>query len=105
MIAIHPAAALELMEGAAYYDTSSPGLGAMFEQVANRLLDQIESTPTLFPSHPFATTKSVRRALFPRFPYAFAYAIQDDATPFVLAAEHLKREPGYWSARIATLDS
>jgi hypothetical protein len=55
--------------------------------------------------HPFAKVAGVRRALFvpvARFPFALAYLIHPEGHPYVLAAEHLRREPMYWRARLAT---
>ena len=103
MIEVDPEAALELLDARDYYERARPGLGTLFELVAQRTLDAIESAPERFPAHPFATTPRVRRALFlqpPRFPYAFAYLLRSGRAPYVLAAEHLRRAPVYWSARL-----
>lgn len=103
MIEVDPEAALELLDARDYYERARPGLGAIFELVAQRTLDAIESAPERFPAHPFATTLGVHRALFPRpprFPYAFSYLVRAERGPYVLAAEHLRRSPMYWSARL-----
>lgn len=71
MIEVDPEAALELLDARDYYEGARPGLGAIFELVAQRTLDAIESAQERFPAHPFATTPDVHRALFlrpPRFP-------------------------------------
>jgi hypothetical protein len=81
-------------------------LGLIFEIAMHRTLDAIESNPLAFADHPFATIPDVRRALFappPRFPFALAYLIHPEGHPYVLAAEHLRREPLYWRARLARL--
>lgn len=41
----------------------------------------------------------IRRALFPRFPYAMIFLITDDVI-HVLAVAHQYRAPGYWLYRI-----
>jgi hypothetical protein len=103
VIEVDPEAALELLDARDYCERARPGLGAIFELVAQRTLDAIESAPERFPAPPFATTPGVHRALFlrpPRFPYAFSYPVRAEQGPYVLAAEHLRRAPMYWSARL-----
>jgi hypothetical protein len=103
MIVVDPEAALELLEARDYYEGQRPTLGGVFTLVAQRTLDGIEANPDRFPVHAFATTAGVRRALFlrpPRFPYAFAYMIHPNGYPYVLAVEHLRREPMYWATRL-----
>jgi hypothetical protein len=103
VIEIDPEAALELLDARDYYERARPGLGAVFELVAQRTLDAIESSPEQFPAHPFATTPGVHRAIFlrpPRFPFALSYLVRAERGPYVLAAEHLRRAPMYWSARL-----
>lgn len=103
MIEVDPEAALELLDARNFYEQRRSGLGVIFELAAQRTLDAIEATPESYPSHPFAKTPGVRRALFlrpPRFPFAFAYVLRaTTGNPYVLAAEHLRREPTYWAGR------
>ena len=33
-------------------------------------------------------------------PYAFSYLLRPGKAPYVLAAEHLRREPMYWAMRL-----
>jgi hypothetical protein len=103
VIEVDPEAALELLDARDHYERARPRLGAIFELVAQRTLDAIENAPERFPAHPFATTPGVRRALFlrpPMFPYALSYLVRSERGPYVLAAEHLRRAPMYWSARL-----
>jgi hypothetical protein len=105
MIVVDPEAALELLDARDYYDLRRTGFAAVFERVAQRTLDAIEANPEGFPRHRFAKTPGVRRAIFvppPRFPFAFAYMMHRDGYPYVLAAEHLRREPLYWTTRLRT---
>ncbi len=107
MIEVDPEAVLELLDARDYYEERRPGLGAVFELVAQRTLDAIEAAPSTFPEHPFAKTPGVRRALFirpPRFPFALAYLMHPNGYPYILAAEHLRREPAYWAGRLRTFD-
>jgi hypothetical protein len=98
MIGIDPEAALEILSARDFYDSRRVGLGRAFVAASYEMLDVIESAPTSFPVHPFAT-RGARRALFPRpWPYAFAF-IMPETGPFVLACEHLRRAPVYWAHR------
>ena len=60
MIAIDPEAALELLDARDFYENARPGLGAIFEIVAQRTLDAIESDQERFPAHPFALIPRTR---------------------------------------------
>ena len=96
MIRITPEAPLEIIEARAYYREQGADDEA-FAVAASQMLDEIESRPSAFPAHPFATTAGTKRALFPNpWPSAFAYILVD-AVPVILACEHLRREPGYWT--------
>ncbi|HET7502720.1 MAG TPA: hypothetical protein VFK02_16980 [Kofleriaceae bacterium] len=103
MIEVDPEAALELLDARDYYQKARSGLGAVFELAAQRTLDAIEAAPERYPLHRFARTPGVRRALFlppPRFPYALSYLLRPGKGPYVLAAEHFRREPMYWAIRL-----
>jgi hypothetical protein len=96
MIRITPEAALEIVEGRAYYREHGADDDA-FANASSQLLDEIETRPAVFPAHPFATTAGTKRALFPApWPFAFAYIVVDGVA-VILACEHLRREPGYWT--------
>ena len=103
MIEVDPEAVLEMLDARDYYERARSGLGAVFELAAQRTLDAIEAAPERYPAHRFAATPGVRRALFlrpPRLPYAFSYLLRPGKAPYVLAAEHLRREPMYWAMRL-----
>jgi hypothetical protein len=103
MIEVDPEAVLEMLDARDYYERARSGLGAVFEFAAQRTLDTIEAAPERYPAHRFATTPRVRRALLlrpPRLPYAFSYLLRPGKAPYVLAAEHLRREPMYWAMRL-----
>jgi hypothetical protein len=104
MIEVDPEAQVELLDARDFYETARPGLGLLFEVATHRTLDVVELSPLAFAVHPFATVQGVRRALFvppPKFPFALAYLIHPEGYAYVLAAEHLRREPMYWRARLA----
>jgi hypothetical protein len=104
MIEVDPEAQVELLDARDFYEGVRPGLGILFELAAQRTIDAIEASPLAFAVHPFATVPNVRRALLappPRFPFALAYLIHPPGHPYVLAAEHLRREPMFWRMRLA----
>jgi len=93
-VSFHPLADVELKEASLFYDTESPGLGAVF-------LDEAESTIAHIVEHPDAgvlVAGSVRRRLIPRFPYGVLYRIKGDQVR-ILAIMHQKRRPFYWQNR------
>ena len=103
MIEVDPEAVLELLDARDYYERARTGLGALFELAAQRTLDAIEDAPERYPTHRFAATPGIRRALFlrpPRFPYAISYLLRPDVAPYVLAVEHQRRAPMYWADRL-----
>ena len=93
-VSYHRLACRELNEAAQYYESESPGLGPA-------LLDEVEHcTQTIanFPEAAPLITKTIRRRLLLRFPYAFLYTIKSDRV-HVLAVMNLKRRPMYWVGR------
>jgi hypothetical protein len=108
MIEIDPEAQLELVEARDFYDNARPGLGVLFELATHKTFDAIEASPLAFAVHPFASVPGIRRALYvppARFPFALAYLIHPEGHPYVLAAEHLRREPMFWRARLSGFKS
>ncbi|HET9625951.1 MAG TPA: hypothetical protein VFP84_31540 [Kofleriaceae bacterium] len=106
MIEVDPEAALEIFDARAYYETARTGLGSSFELAVQRTLDAIEDMPERFPLHRFAITPGVHRALLigpPRFPYALSYLLRPNKRPYILAAEHFRREPMYWATRLRSV--
>ncbi|BFU90534.1 MAG: hypothetical protein NTAFB01_17210 [Nitrospira sp.] len=93
-VSYHRLARRELNEAAQYYESESPGLGAA-------LLDEVERCTQAIVNFPEAgslITKTVRRRLVLRFPYALLYSIKPDKIR-VLAVMNLKRRPMYWVGR------
>lgn len=93
-VSYHRLACRELNEAAQYYESESPGLGAA-------LLDEVERCTQAIVNFPEAgspLTKTVRRRLVLRFPYALLYSIKPDKIR-VLAVMNLKRRPMYWVGR------
>ena len=93
-VTYHRLACRELNEAAQYYESESPGLGAAFLDEVERCTQTIVNFPEAGP----LITKTIRRRIFPRFPYALLYSIKPDRVR-VLAVMNLKRRPMYWIGR------
>lgn len=81
-------------EAAKYYNLQRRGLGDAFLEEVNRLLQLILAHPEIAPP----ITKTVRRKLIRRFPYAILYSLRPDEVR-VLAIMNQKRRPFYWRGR------
>ena len=91
----------ELVEAAVWYRARQPGLELEFLTEVERILPLIGNAPGSFPrllDVPGGLV--IRRALFPRFPYAVIFMdLRGEIR--VLAVAHAKRRPGYWLDRVA----
>jgi toxin ParE1/3/4 len=92
----HTEALRELSEAVDYYKAISPALAADFYLEMERLIHEICLTPQLF--HQF--DPPARRHFSNRFPYGVIYLAEPDRV-WIVAMMPLRREPGYWSNRIA----
>ena len=92
---VHPAAADELRETAAFYSESGDQeLGLSFISEFERALDLLSDNPELGA----AWRGSTRRFPLRRFPYSLIYQVK--AQEFqVIALTHQRRRPGYWKNR------
>jgi hypothetical protein len=93
-VLVDPEALVEARNAAAFYEDSQPGLGKAF-------LAGVEAATEEILRHPLTWRRikgRFRRYLIPRFPYGLIYAVQGDII-YVAAVMHLKRKPGYWTAR------
>lgn len=93
-VSFHRLAERELTEGALYYDSESPGLGAAFLSEVQRCIEMILD----FPEAAAVLATPVRRQLISRFPYAVLYSIKPKEIR-VLAVMNLKQRPMYWVGR------
>jgi len=93
-VTYHRLARRELNEAAQYYESESPGLGAAFLDEVERCTQAIVN----FPEAGLLITKTIRRRLLLRFPYALLYSMRPDRVR-VLAVMNLKRRPMYWVGR------
>jgi plasmid stabilization system protein ParE len=77
-----------------YFKRSHEAAEAFLGEVGSSL-KQIVSSTRQYPSF----TKSTRRLLLRRFPYAVIFQEKDEAI-LVVAVAHAKRRPGYWAGRL-----
>ena len=88
-VAFRPAAARDLAEASAWYESDRPGRGERFLVAVRRILSLLASHPEAFPT----VHGAVRRAMVGRFPYALYYRIARHSHVEVVACLHTWREP------------
>jgi toxin ParE1/3/4 len=100
-VAVAPAAQLELIEAAVWYDDTRPGLGTEFLEAIQQAFLQIASEPRLHATLEYWTDsrREVRRHCLRRFPYVIVYWIEGESV-LVVAVSHTRRRPLYWIDRI-----
>ena len=93
-IKFHSEARKEFFETADYYEEQVVGLGDVFIDEVEKVLDVIEQQP----ASGTKITKTERRFLVSRFPYGIIYSIEEDQIT-IFAVMNLRRKPGYWKSR------
>ena len=93
-IKFHSEARKEFFEAADYYEEQVVGLGDVFIDEVEKVLDVIEQQP----ASGTKITKTERRFLVSRFPYGMIYSVEEDQIT-IFAVMNLKRKPGYWKTR------
>ena len=90
------AADAEFQEAIDYYNEQRAGLGFEFS-------DEVKEAVTRIRNYPEAWTplsKRTRRCQVHRFPYSIIYETRSDVI-IIVAIQHHRRKPAYWSQRIA----
>jgi len=100
-LAVAPAAQLELIEAAAWYDAIRPGLGTEFLDAIQEAFIRIAADPRLHAVLESWTAArwEVRRCCIQRFPYVIVYWVDGDSVT-VVAISHARRRPLYWIDRM-----
>jgi len=93
-IKFHSEARKEFFEAADYYEEQVVGLGDVFIDEVEKVLDVIEQQP----ASGTKITKTERRFLVSRFPYGIIYSVEDELIT-IFAIMNLRRKPGYWESR------
>ena len=91
----HPAARIELLEAARFYESRLAGLGIAFVAEVERVSAFVVSRPAV--GAPLG--EQLRRLSLRRFPYTVIYRpARDDIE--IIAIAHQHRRPGYWRGRV-----
>ena len=80
---------------AVFYEERQNGLGARFVAALDDTIDWICRNPEIYKE----VEASVRKCRLMRFPYGVIFRERKEAIE-IIAVMHLRREPGYWKARI-----
>jgi plasmid stabilization system protein ParE len=91
----HPKALAELFRSARYYNRQRPGLGAEFFDELDAAVARLRADPT----RAKADEVGVRSGRLRRFPFRIYY-VCDTNRIRLLAIAHLRRQTGYWRARL-----
>ena len=94
-VVLLPEAQDEFDEAFDWYEAQQPGLGVMFSDRVQELLDQIAVNPRRHQ----VVMGEVRRAVMRRLPYSLFYRIEGTKI-VVFAVFHAKRDPKIWQSCI-----
>jgi len=93
-VEIHPEAIAEACATREWYKARSDDAAEAFLSELDIGIENIRTTPDLYPSYLYGT----RRYLMRRFPYLIVYRVAS-TTIQVVAVAHSLRRPGYWKTR------
>jgi len=93
-VRFHELAAMELDEGASYYDTKTEGLGGRFLAEVRAAVLYIQEFPESSP----VIEHEIRRKVLAKFPYDLFYVFESSAVT-ILSVAHESRRPGFWRTR------
>ena len=88
-------AARELVDAIDYYNCELPGLGQIFLEEVQRIIDLIQKYPLAWST----ISRNTRKAILKKFPYGVIYYIES-STVYIIAIAHHHRIPRYWIDRI-----
>jgi plasmid stabilization system protein ParE len=93
-LSINEAAESEINEAADFYDARSPGLGSVFINEVENVVERISEFPEAAP----LVRGRVRKRSVAKFPYSVVYSVRSEKIR-ILAVAHQKRRPFYWRGR------
>ena len=93
-VRFHPAAAAEMIEAAAYYESQQALLGRRFLASIQDAVNRIVLNPGMYAT----VDRDIRRCLANTFPFGVLFREMPDKI-VIVAVMHLHREPGYWKHR------
>ena len=94
-IEYHPLTTTDLNRAVAYYNRQKPGLGDELRTEVYASIERVLANPTQFS----VVSRSIRRCLVHRFPYAILFRIMNSDTLRVLVIRHHRRHPGFGLGR------
>lgn len=99
-VKVHPEAAQELEEAAAWYESEQLGLGARLIEAFDHALALLsEPNPPLTPMLGQAAQLGAKKLILHRYPFSLV-TIRASDTIIVVALAHHARRPGYWHSRV-----
>jgi plasmid stabilization system protein ParE len=88
----------EMAEAADAYEGEREGLGERFLRCVQQVVGRLEKLPSIGVPWPGEVGEDVRRCAVRGFPYYVVYVTTPALT--IVAVAHMRREPGYWRARL-----
>jgi hypothetical protein len=95
-------ARLELLEAIDFYEQRTEGVGLRFADAVNVVVEHLPNLQ-LKPIKGYESHGAFRREIGKPWPYRLV-VIEHDETLFIIAVEHHKRRPGYWTSRLGELN-
>jgi len=93
-VAFHPDAEDELRAAYVWYHDHNPLVAVSFRSEAEHAIEVVAEQPSRWP----VFFGSIRRYVFPRFPFTLIYR-GDSKQVQIIAVAHQKRRPQYWKQR------
>jgi len=93
----HRAATAEHYDNVSFYEDRLPGLGADYLKEFESVMTHICSAPNFYPT---IGAPDIHKAGLKRFPFFVIYRAEQTQI-IVLAVAHQRRQPAYWSGRLA----
>ncbi|MBS0431704.1 MAG: type II toxin-antitoxin system RelE/ParE family toxin [Proteobacteria bacterium] len=93
---LHPEAALEHEEQAAWYESRRNGLGQRYHDAFKQTVARVCKTPLRYP---LASPPLIRTAALDGFPFRIVFR-EFNGEVQILAVAHHRRRPGYWGKRV-----
>jgi plasmid stabilization system protein ParE len=87
----HPLTTSDLNSAVAHYNRQQAGLGDELRIEVYASIERVLATPTQFS----VVSRSIRRCLVHRFPYAILFRIVNAESLRVLVIRHHRRRPGF----------
>ena len=93
----HRAATAEHYDNVNFYEDRLPGLGADYLKEFESAMAHICTAPNFYPT---IGAPGIHKAGLKRFPFHVIYRAEQNQI-IVLAVAHQRRQPAYWSKRLA----